>query len=154
MNFIDMSLLQWKNVSNDRISYTRQKTKELFNMQLLQPAIEILNSYRPITFSTPNSYIFPIFNENHNTPQSLHNRRVKMNREINSQLKDLAGKAKISSELTTYVARHTYATVMKRSGQSTALISEALGHDSEKTTQIYLDSFENSILDEASKSIL
>ena len=43
---------------------------------------------------------------------------------------------------------------MKRSGVSTAIISESLGHESEKTTQIYLDSFENSVLDEASKAIL
>jgi integrase/recombinase XerD len=154
MNFIDMALLQWKNIKQDRVIYTRQKTKELFNIQLLPPALEILDYYKPNTFISANSYVFSVLNESHNTPQSIHNRRVKMNREINSQLKDLAAKAEISSELTTYVARHTYATLMKKSGQSTAIISEALGHDSEKTTQIYLDSFENSILDEASKSIL
>jgi len=43
---------------------------------------------------------------------------------------------------------------MKKSGHSVAVISEALGHDSEDTTQIYLDSFGNDVLDEASKAIL
>lgn len=43
---------------------------------------------------------------------------------------------------------------MKKSGISTTIISQALGHDSEKTTQIYLESFENTVLDEASKVIL
>ena len=69
-------------------------------------------------------------------------------------LKTLGKKADIAEKLTTYVARHSYATIMKKSGISNTVISEAMGHDSEKTTKIYLDSFENNILDEASKSIL
>ena len=56
--------------------------------------------------------------------------------------------------LITYVARHSYATVLKRSGVSTSIISESLGHSSEKVTQIYLDSFENSQIDEAMKNLL
>ena len=51
-------------------------------------------------------------------------------------------------------SRHSYATVLKRSGVSTAIISESLGHSSEKVTQIYLDSFENSQIDEAMKNLL
>ncbi len=77
-----------------------------------------------------------------------------MLRKINKDLKKIGKLAKIKSELTTYVARHSYATILKKSGISTTVISQAMGHDSEKTTQIYLESFENSILDEASKSIL
>ena len=73
---------------------------------------------------------------------------------INSDLKEIAKKAKIDFNLTTYVARHSYATIMKRSGASTSVISESLGHTSEKTTQVYLDSFENLILDEANEAIL
>ena len=53
-----------------------------------------------------------------------------------------------------HTARHSYATVLKRSGVSTAIISESLGHSSEKVTQIYLDSFENSQIDEAMKNLL
>jgi site-specific recombinase XerD len=52
------------------------------------------------------------------------------------------------------VARHSYATVLKRSGVSTSVISEAMGYDSERTTQIYLDNFENDVFDEASKALL
>ena len=56
--------------------------------------------------------------------------------------------------LTTYVARHTYATVLKRSGVNLAIISESLGHSDLSTTQIYLDSFENTQIDEAMKNLL
>jgi len=51
-------------------------------------------------------------------------------------------------------SRHSFATVLKRSGVNTSIISESLGHSSEKVTQIYLDSFENSQIDEAMKNLL
>jgi len=54
----------------------------------------------------------------------------------------------------THCLRHTYATVLKRSGVNTSIISESLGHSSEKITQIYLDSFENSQIDEAMKNLI
>ena len=60
----------------------------------------------------------------------------------------------IELKITTYVARHSYATVLKRAGVSTAIISESLGHSSEKVTQIYLDCFENKQVDEAMKKLL
>jgi integrase len=154
INFIDIALLKWSDVYKNRLTYTRQKTKELFNLELLEPAQKIIKYYKPFTYKNNNSYIFPILNENHKTPQSIYNRRQKMNGKINKDLKEIAKIVKIDAELTTYVARHSYATIMKISGISTTIISQALGHDSEKTTQIYLDSFENSILDEASKAIL
>ena len=56
--------------------------------------------------------------------------------------------------LTTYVARHSYATILKRAGVSTSIISESLGHSSEKITQVYLDSFDNEQVDEAMKNLL
>lgn len=154
INFIDIALLKWNNIKTDRLSYRRIKTNELFNLCLLKPAQDILNYYKPITFSDSKSYIFPIFYEQHNTPQSLYNRKVKMLKKINADLKEIAILIGLKTELTTYVARHSYATILKKSGISTSIISEAMGHDSEKTTQIYLESFGSNILDEASKAIL
>ncbi|MBS6967306.1 MAG: tyrosine-type recombinase/integrase [Bacteroides sp.] len=54
----------------------------------------------------------------------------------------------------TYVARHSFASVLKKSGVNIALISEALGHSDLATTQIYLDSFDNEQVDEAMKNLL
>ncbi|MCG8688097.1 MAG: tyrosine-type recombinase/integrase, partial [Desulfobacterales bacterium] len=54
----------------------------------------------------------------------------------------------------TYVARHSWATILKRKGISTSMISEGLGHANEQVTQIYLDSFENEALDEMNKKLL
>ncbi|WP_308663612.1 tyrosine-type recombinase/integrase [uncultured Alistipes sp.] len=73
---------------------------------------------------------------------------------INRELKVLGKLIGLEVPLTTYVARHTYATVLKRSGVSVALISESLGHSDLSTTQIYLDSFENAQIDEAMQHLL
>ncbi|WP_369689225.1 tyrosine-type recombinase/integrase [Butyricimonas sp. Marseille-P3923] len=54
----------------------------------------------------------------------------------------------------TYVARHSFATVLRRSGVNVGIISESLGHTDLKTTQIYLDSFENEQIDEAMSNLL
>lgn len=154
INFIDLALLKWKDIKNNRLIYTRQKTKELFSIEIMQPVHEILEYYKPFTYKNSDSYIFPIFNETHNTASTLFNRREKMMRKINKELKEIALIQGIEAELTTYVARHSYATILKKSGIPTSIISEALGHDSEKTTKVYLESFENNVLDDASKVIL
>lgn len=154
INFIDIASLKWKDIKGERLSYRRSKTNELFNMSLLNPALEILKYYHPLTYASQDSYVFPVFSHNYNTPQALYNRKVKMLRKTNADLKEIGRLIKLNTELTTYVARHSYATILKKSGISTSVISEAMGHDSEKTTQIYLESFGNNVLDEASKAIL
>jgi len=69
-------------------------------------------------------------------------------------LKKIGEELNLPIDITTYVARHSFATVLKRSGVSTSLICETLGHSSEKVTQIYLDSFENSQIDAAMQHLL
>jgi site-specific recombinase XerD len=61
---------------------------------------------------------------------------------INDWMKVILNKIGIDKKCTTYVARHTFSTVLKRSGASTEFIQEALGHCDIKTTENYLDSFE------------
>ena len=100
-------------------------------------------------------YIFPILDCHiHRTEQQIHNRVHKVLIHINRELKEWSKRLGLVTNLTTYVARHTYATVLKRSGVSVALISESLGHSDLSTTQIYLDSFENSQIDAAMQHLL
>ena len=74
--------------------------------------------------------------------------------QYNEYLKEIAGILGIEKRAPSHLARHTYATVLKREGVNVALISESLGHSNIQTTQIYLDSFENSQIDEAMKHLL
>ena len=69
-------------------------------------------------------------------------------------LKEIGEELNLPIDLTTYVARHSFATVLKRSGVNTSIICEAMGHSSEKVTQIYLDSFENEQVDAAMCNLL
>lgn len=74
-------------------------------------------------------------------------------RNQNRRLDETGNKLELSLPLTSYVARHSWATIAKRSGVPTAVISEGLGHTTENTTQVYLDSFENEVLDAANRLI-
>ncbi len=153
MNFIDAANLSWSDINSKGVlHYERIKTGDIFDIKLLDPAVKILDYYR--LFQSDN-YIFPFLNKNkHTTPVIVDNRLKKVRKRINAELKKLAVLAGIETDLTTYVARHTYATVMKRSGVSLAMISESMGHESEKTTMVYFDSFEKDELYEASKNLL
>jgi integrase len=148
MSFVDIAYLKVKDIYKGRLNYSRQKTTQLYNMAIVEPALEIINRYS--TLENKDEFVFPILDKDH---PNLHELYLSQMRNNNKRLKDIAKKLDLSIPLTSYVARHSWATIAKRSGIPTAVISEGLGHTTEKTTQIYLDSFENSVLDEANKII-
>ena len=82
------------------------------------------------------------------------NRVHKVCHQINQELKIFAKELNIKAEVTTYVARHSFATILKKSGVNIGIISEALGHQDIKTTQVYLSRFDNEQVDEAMKKLL
>lgn len=154
INFTDISNLQNDNLIDNRLQYIRQKTGKKINILLTPQAISILNHYK-VNRKIEN-YLFPILdNKIHKTAAQKQNRIHKVLGKVDKQLKEIATKAGlIGVNLTTYVARHSFATILKNSGVNIALISEALGHSDLATTQIYLDSFENSQIDEAMKNLI
>lgn len=149
INFVDMAYLTYDNIVDKRLIYIRKKTKKLIKLPIQDKAMDIVKKYK-----SNNSYIFPILSEFHKTDIQKENRVHKVLGKVNKYLKAVGEELGLPIDLTTYVARHTYATVLKRSGVNTSIISESLGHSSEKVTQIYLDSFENSQIDEAMKNLL
>ena len=163
INFVDIAQLKWSNIGNDlddklRLSYTRQKTGGKFSIRLLPPTLLILYRYREASnLSLTNlaaSYVFPILNTAlHKTPTQRHNRCAKIMSQVNADLKVIGADVGIETTLTTYVARHSFATALKRSGVATAIISEAMGHSDERTTQIYLSDFDTEIVDTAYENL-
>ncbi|MEG3657718.1 tyrosine-type recombinase/integrase [Arenibacter palladensis] len=73
---------------------------------------------------------------------------------MNEQLKIIANDACIEETFTTYNIRHSWATIGQYIGISTKTISESLGHNSLRTTGIYLKSFTNHDLDEANELVV
>ena len=153
MNFGDIARLRYKDIVKGRVNYSCHKTQKLLSFQLVPMALQILERYG--TAGDGEDYIFPILNRReHTTPQQIFNRLHKVLRKVNRELKTLGEQIGLEMPLTTYVARHTFATVLKRSGVNIAIISESLGHSDLSTTQIYLDSFENSQIDAAMQNLL
>ncbi len=154
INFVDMAYLTWGDVQHGRLRYERKKTGHLFNFKLSSAAVAILEYYRPFTDKGNDSYVFPILDrQRHLTPKKIDNRIHKILGQVNPDLKVLAGMAGVDTVLTTYVARHSFATALKYSGVATAVISEAMGHQTEGITQTYLASFENELIDEAFENL-
>ncbi len=154
MNFGDIARLRYKDIIKERVYYSRHKTQKLLSFQLVPNAMRIIEKYSK-TNHAQEDYIFPILDRSeHKTAQQIFNRLHKVLRKVNRELKTLGEQIGLEMPLTTYVARHTFATVLKRSGVSVALISESLGHSDLSTTQIYLDSFENSQIDAAMQNLL
>ena len=151
INFTDIANLTKANITNGRIHYIRQKTGKLIKLGISEEAMQIIKKYE----SESKGYLFPILNANiHKTPLQKQNRIHKMLGKINKNLKLIAAQLNVDANMTTYVARHSFASVLKKSGVSIALISEALGHSDLSTTQVYLDSFDNEQIDAAMQNLL
>ena len=150
INFGDIARLKQENIAGGRLHYTRHKTGKLLSYKLMPKAQEIIQRYH----NPESEYLFPILNSNHNTELQIFNRIHKALAKTNKALKQIGEELRIPGKLTTYVARHSYATVLRRAGVATSIISSSLGHSTEKVTQIYLDSFENEQIDEAMQHLL
>lgn len=146
INGADLVLLKYRNIIDGEICFVREKTKRTSNLikeirATLTPEMsEIIRKWgNP---PSPDNYIFPLIE--YTDDPMLHAVRVKdFIKKTNKRTKKI-GEALGFGSITTYTARHSFATVLKRSGANIAFISESLGHSDVKTTASYLSSFEAS----------
>lgn len=150
INFKDIAHLTKANLMDGRLIYKRQKTKKLIKIPLQPQALELIKRYH----NAESPYLFPVLSPLHITDEQKANRIHKVITKVNDRLKQIGKTLNLPITLTTYVARHSQATVMKKAGVSTAVIREIMGHSSERVTQIYLDSFDNEQINEAMKNLL
>jgi integrase len=145
INFADMLKLKYGNIHNDEMSFKRAKTVRTSKVKREIQAVVTPEMYAIIdrwgnSDKTPENYIFPYL-KGDETPIQEKKTVKDVTKRTNKRLK-IIGKAVFVEGLTTYTARHSYATVLKRSGANIAFISESLGHSDLKTTENYLASFE------------
>jgi site-specific recombinase XerD len=152
MNFADMVTLRWSDISQDRIYYTRSKTKKNFQIKILPPVQEILEYYKKRKNNT--DYVFPILLKKNMTYSHLENRKSKVLKRYNKRLKEISALCKIDKPVSSYVARHSYANCLKQKGVATDIISESMGHQNVAITQAYLKELDNSLIDEAVEILL
>jgi integrase len=148
MNFADMAFLKVSNIESGRITYYRQKTGQRFSIKITDKTKAIIDKYNDL--NNADSYLFPIIYREGKEYLDYKNAM----RLMNKKLKKISEILNLDIPLSTYVSRHSWATIAKRSGISTAVISEGLGHSTEEITQVYLDSFENDVLDDANELII
>lgn len=152
MNYADMMKLEWKDIIDGQIYYTRSKTKANFRIKILPPVQEILNYYKE--HRNGSNYVFPILLKNNLSPIQIENRKKKTLTRYNQKLKEIAKLCKIEKNVSSYVARHSYANSLKQKGISTDIISESMGHQNLAITQAYLKELDNSLVDEAMEVLL
>lgn len=146
MNGIDMAYLPRPKSLGGRITYKRRKTIRKSERVITIPVRGQLAVHLEAIANTSGTWMLPIFDSYHKTVQQQRNRWHKVLGQWNDALKEIGELLEISG-LTSYVARHTYATRLKRMGVDIAKISEGMAHASVKTTEPYMAQFEDAVLD-------
>lgn len=158
MPFADLARLQKSDLQNGIISYRRQKTGKKLTVRLTAQAGELINSCADTNRDSP--YLLNILQDGrrHRSlsvgSRAEYRRYQSVLRSFNRSLKELACQRGIRSNLSSYTARHTWATTAYHKKCSVGIISNALGHSSVKVTETYLKPFENEVLDRTNQKII
>jgi len=146
-NIKDICRWKYKNLKRDKITFFRSKTERISRNPSVIVVIrsdkvnEIIKKWGNEDEDNDN-FIFPILNGNM-TPIEERNAIKQFIKTINKYMNRIGNDLGIETKLTTYVARHTFSTILKRGGVPISFISESLGHTDLKTTENYLGSFED-----------
>lgn len=158
-NMQDIARLKYRNLENGKITFIRTKTERSTKQDLkpvsaflLPETLAIIDKWGN-TDRDPDNYIFGIIDKD-DSPERIHDKVKQTFRRINEHMKIIGADLGITTRLTTYTARHSFATVLKRSGAPIEFISESLGHKDIKTTENYLDSFEDDMKETYQKQLL
>lgn len=149
MAFVDMAFLKKTDLKCGMVSYNRRKTHQNINIEWMKPMQTIIDKYAGQTMDSP--YLLPILTGKESSPYIAY-RKVEHN--TNYNLKNIGKMIGLKIPLTTYVARHTWASVALHMNIPIATISEGMGHNSYKTTQIYLQSIDVATINEANERII
>ena len=147
IRFGDLCLLKWGNIVDDRLQYKMRKTGGRKSIKQLNPMLKILDYYRSED-SAKNDFIFPILKKKCRNDSELLRHIGSRNVIVNKRLKKLAKKAEIETKLTFHISRHSFTQYALKNGMDIYSISKALGHKSLKTTEQYINSFDEDLLDQ------
>lgn len=143
--FIDLAYLNKQNIIGDEIVYNRKKTGTLIRIRITQGMRTLIDKYQ--ADDTP--FLFPILGKEKTTHEAYKSCLL----HYNSNLQELSILLRLPMRITSYVVRHSWATGAFKLHIPVAVISQALGHTSEKTTRYYLEQLDQSELDQANAKI-
>ena len=144
MPFVDVAFLRKKQIVNGYIEYERHKTRQPIRVKIEPQMQRIIKRY-----SIPESdYVFPILQtgsmKEYETARNRYNRHLR-------QISKIAG---LRRSLTSYVARHSWASMAYSNNVDLAVISKALGHSNTKTTMVYIREIDDNRIDMANHKLL
>lgn len=137
------------------IRYKRSKTHKDYTIQI-RPEIQEQLDWFSKNYITVGDYLLPCVTIDH-TGEKLYKHIVNRRKRYNGYLKEIAKELNFPESLcnvSTYFSRHSYAMAMRNAGKSIEVIQEALGHDSIKTTKVYLESFDSDMLANESDGLI
>ena len=147
MNFIDIANLRKGDIQNGVITYKRIKTGKLLHVKVEKNIKRIIEKYS----GNDSDYVFPIIKSIGNKYKEINNCLSR----VNEALKDVGKYANVESNLTMYVARHSWATIAQNeAGVPLSVISKGLGHSNEQVTNVYLSSFGSNVIDTANRNVM
>lgn len=156
-NFMDIAFLEHSNIVNGRIEYIRRKThrtateKIVISIKITSEIMSILDELAQQP--SESRYLFPILNEKM-TEEKKWKAEKQFIKRTNNYIKEMAKDIGLNFNVTTYVARHSYGTALKRMNVPLTMIQETLAHKNQKTTEIYLDSFVNEDIDNINEKLI
>lgn len=143
MSFVDLARLKLSNIVDGRIQYARQKTDEPFNIKIHEQLVPILEYFSK--GKEKSDYLLEIITEKN--PVDQYNKVTWARKRYNKNLKELAKLAGIEENVTSYAARHTFASGADDMGIPLTAISQMMGHKRISTTQAYLSGLRKSKID-------
>ena len=146
MSFVDIAFLRKSNLNHNELKYRRRKTNQLLIIHWEKCMQDIVERYE--NTSTP--YLLPIITN----PSNERNQYLNASRRINRHLKIIGNMLNLHIPLTMYVARHSWASIARDKKIPVSIICESMGHESEKTTRIYLSSINHHEIDRANRIII
>lgn len=157
INVKDLCLLKYKNLEGDVLTFNRAKTArtkrevEPIRIMLISEAVAIIKKWGNKK-KDGETYIFPELIKGI-TPEKERQLIQLLTHLINDHMKAISEDLELGINITTYSARHSFATILQRSGANISFISGALGHGDLKTTQNYLGGFEDESIRETTKAL-
>lgn len=137
ISFVDLAYLKKDDIRNGQLHYSRKKTGQELTIGWESVMQDIVDNYIHLTKGSP--YLLPIITKTDGTERRQYER---MEHKVNYYLKKIGTMVGLQASLTTYTGRHTWASILRDMGTSLSVISKGLGHESLKTTQIYLSSID------------
>ena len=152
ISFVDLAHLKKSDIKDGYLHYNRSKTRQRMTIKWEPQMQALVDKYKHLTDKTP--YLFPFLLGDDTKQKSEYMLYHNMESRITYHLKNIGQMIGIEGNLTLYVARHSWATAARDHHTPISVISEALGYDSETTTQIYLRSIETAEVDKLNAELL